>query len=232
MAPQPVRKRKKKLHERDMVERLQKYEKLMAQHGIDFDSVLDSREVTHYEEYRTSYDLLHSSSDEGYERPTMDHAFDTIFSDATDGFPFFVGGSGFLTRITHLHPSVIQIFQLWQVYINNVDPLLKISHVPTLQTQIVGAGADLENTSRPLEALMFCIYLIAVKLMPEDEVQTAFGEAKAILLNRYNEAAQQALINAGFMRSNELMVLQAYLLYLVRVTFLTLSTLFLFRADA
>lgn len=55
VAPQPVRRRKKKLHERDLVERPQKHEILMAQNGIDFDSVLDSREVAHYEEYRTSY---------------------------------------------------------------------------------------------------------------------------------------------------------------------------------
>ena len=39
--PQPVRRRKKKLHERDLVERLKKYESLMIQNGINFDSVLE-----------------------------------------------------------------------------------------------------------------------------------------------------------------------------------------------
>lgn len=39
VAPQPARRRKKKLHERDLIERLKKYEALMTQHGIDFDSV-------------------------------------------------------------------------------------------------------------------------------------------------------------------------------------------------
>lgn len=41
VAPQPARRRKKKLHERDLVERLKKYEALMTQNGIDFGSVGD-----------------------------------------------------------------------------------------------------------------------------------------------------------------------------------------------
>lgn len=109
----------------------------------------------------------------------------------------------------------MQIFQLWQIYIRNVDPLLKISHVPTLQNQIVGAGADLTKCSKPLEALMFSIYLIAVRSLTDEETQATFGEPKDMMLARFSEASQQALINVGFMRSSELMVLQAYFLYLV-----------------
>lgn len=156
--------------------------------------------------------MLHGSDDDEHEQPTIHHAFDTMF-DNSDAFPFKVGGT--TTRITHLHPSVIQIFQLWQVYLNNVNPLLKISHVPTQQNQIVEAGADLPNVSKPLEALMFSIYLIAITSMAEEEVQSTFKLPKKALLGQYHEASQHALINAGFMRSSDLMTLQAYLLYLV-----------------
>lgn len=135
-----------------------------------------------------------------------------MFND-TGGFPFVVGGS--LTSITSSHPSAIQMFQLWQAYIHNVNPLLKISHVPTLQAEIVGAGGDQANIPKPLEALMFAIYLIAVSSMTEDEVHSTLGDSKFALLARYHKATQQALINAGFMRTTELIVLQAYLLYLV-----------------
>jgi hypothetical protein len=31
-----------------------------------------------------------------------------------------------------LHPNQGQIFKLWQVYLENVDPLLKVTHTPTL----------------------------------------------------------------------------------------------------
>jgi hypothetical protein len=169
--------------------------------------------------------LLQNSDDEGTDPPPINHAFDKMFTNDNNAFPFGVGGSP--TRITHLHPSAIQIFQLWQIYISNVNPLLKISHVPTLQTQIVGAGADLSKVSKPLEALMFTIYLIALKSLTDEETQATFGESKITMLARFSEASQQALINVGFMRSNELMVLQAYFLYLVSPIF---SFLFLSRA--
>lgn len=155
---------------------------------------------------------MQDSSDEDFERPTIHHAFDTMF-DNTDGFPFVVGGSP--TRVTNSHPSAIQIFQLWQIYINNVNPLLKISHVPTLQAQIVGAGADPAKIPKALEALMFAIYLIAITSMKDEEVQSTFGEDRSVLQTKYYGAAQQALVNANFMRSQEIMVLQALFLYLV-----------------
>lgn len=124
-----------------------------------------------------------------------------------------VGGSK--SQITHLHPSAIQIFQLWQIYLNNVNPLLKIHHAPTLQNQIVKASADLSNVAEPLEALMFAMYFLSVTSMPNEEVEAAFRDSKKALLARYHAASQQALINAHFMSTSELTTLQAFLLYLV-----------------
>ena len=130
-----------------------------------------------------------------------------------DAFPFAVGGAQ--ATVTNSHPSAIQIFQLWQIYINNVNPLLKISHVPTLQGQIISASANPAKISKSLEALMFSIYFVAITSMKEEEVQNTFAEDRNILLGKYHTATQQALVNAGFMRSTDLMVLQAYTLYLV-----------------
>lgn len=135
-----------------------------------------------------------------------------MYGDA-DGFPFMVGGGN--SSVTDLHPPAIQIFQLWQVYINNVNPLLKISHIPTLQGQIIEAGANPTKIPEGLEALMFGIYFTAVLSLPEEEVQNRFDEDKNVLMARFHAATQQALINAKFMSSTDIMVLQGYLLYLV-----------------
>ncbi|KAH8889679.1 hypothetical protein GQ53DRAFT_188133 [Thozetella sp. PMI_491] len=250
--PQPPRRRKKKPHERDLIDRLRKYEALLSQHGVTFDPIAhDLRPSDHaddigdlendliglktsppsgpdpvspetqekqnkwfpyYREYQ--HQDMNDSSDEDYEGPTIHHAFDTMF-DNSDGFPFVVGGS--VSSVTSSHPSAIQIFQLWQVYINNVNPLLKITHIPTLQAQIISAGANTAKISRPMEVLMFAIYFIAVTSMTDSEVQSTFGEDRHVLLGKYHTATQQALVNAGFMRSTELMVLQALLLYLLAI---------------
>ncbi|KAJ5884322.1 hypothetical protein N7504_011894 [Penicillium tannophilum] len=174
-----------------------------------------SKWAAYYDEYQTHNDLLHGSDDDEHEQPTIHDAFDKMFENTNDGFPFMVGGSK--SQITHLHPSAIQIFQLWQIYLNNVNPLLKINHAPTLQNQIVKASADLSNIAEPLEALMFAMYFLSVTSMPNEEVEAAFGVSKKALLARYHAASQQALINAQFMSTSELTTLQAFLLYLLSI---------------
>lgn len=163
-------------------------------------------------QYRTTDEMLHGSSDEESDRPTIHHAFDAMFNETT-GFPFVAGSSR--PRKEASYPSSIQSIQLWQVYINNINPLLKISHIPTLQPQVIEASADLTNIPKPLRALMFGIYFTAVNSMADEEVQTTFGERKSILLAQYRENTEQALLDAGFMKSNDIMVLQGYVLYLV-----------------
>jgi hypothetical protein len=168
-----------------------------------------------HKEFIASEELLRDSSDEDeFDGSTIHHAFDKMY-EHQDGFPFIVGGRN--SSVTHHHPSPIHIFQLWQIYINNVNPLLRITHIPTVQGQIIEASSRLEKVSKPIEVLMFAIYLMAVTSMTEDQVQRQFDEEKTILISKYHLALQQALVNAGFMRTNDLTVLQAYMLYLVRV---------------
>jgi hypothetical protein len=140
-------------------------------------------------------------------------------------FPFVVIGETTAISVVDQHPNAVQIFQLWQTYLNNVDPILKLTHTPTLQKQIISASANISKVSKPLETLMFNIYLIAVTSLSADEVQETFGEAKPELLRHFHSAAQQSLINAGFMSSSDLMVLQAHFLYLVSVDLAPVLTL-------
>lgn len=165
-------------------------------------------------QFRASEELLRDSSEEEAEGvgSTIHQAFDKMYENQ-DGFPFIVGGRN--ESITHLHPTPVQIFQLWQEYINNVNPLLRITHVPTVQGQIIEASARLEKTPKGVEAMMFAIYLMAVTSLEDDDVQKRFGETRTTMLARYHHGLQQALVNAGFMRSNDIMVLQAFTLYLV-----------------
>ena len=143
---------------------------------------------------------------------TIHQAFDKMYENQ-DGFPFIVGGRN--APVTHLHPTPVQIFQLWQVFINNVNSLLRITHVPTVQGQIIEASARLEKTPKEVEALMFAIYLMAITSLRDEDVQKMFDESRTEMLARYHHGLQQALVNAGFMRSNDIMVLQAFTLYLV-----------------
>lgn len=133
--------------------------------------------------------------------------------DGQDGFPFVIGGS--MTSVTEWHPPAVQIFQLWQIYLDNVNPLLKLTHTPTLQGQLIEAAANPAKIPKPLEALLFSIYFMAIVSLTDEEVQDTFKEEKTRLMSKYHRGTQQALINAGFMRSPDIVVLQAFLMYLV-----------------
>lgn len=130
-----------------------------------------------------------------------------------DGFPFLIGGRP--APVTAAHPSAIHILQLWQIYIDNINPLLKITHIPSIQGQVIEATSRLGQAPKNIEALMFGIYVMAVTSLEEADVQRIFNESKQELLGRYFIALQQALVNASFMRINDQLTLQAFLLYLV-----------------
>ncbi|ORY65262.1 fungal-specific transcription factor domain-containing protein [Pseudomassariella vexata] len=259
--PQPPRRRKKRIAERDLVERLRRYETLLAQNGIEFDGLGPDVKITDpgtaqegdeldadfvrikespaavnpelisspgetphmpktfkwfpfQKEFRSAEDMLRDSSEEDDIGSSINEAYDKMF-DNSDGFPFVIGNSS--QSVTDKHPSAIQIFQLWQLYLNNVNPLLKVTHTPTLQGRIIEASANLEKVTNSLEALMFSIYFMAIISISDSEVQETFNEERPVLLHRYYTACQQALLNAGFMRTPDLTLLQAYLLYLVRI---------------
>lgn len=80
---------------------------------------------------------------------------------------------------------------------------------------MLGAITNLEGAPKNIEALMFGIYVMAITSMDENEVLKIFHETKQSLLFRYLSSTQQALINANYMKVDDLLVLQAYVLYLV-----------------
>ncbi|KAM0810427.1 putative Fungal-specific transcription factor domain-containing protein [Seiridium cardinale] len=260
--PQPPRRRKKRISERDLVARLRKYEALLVQHGVEFESLGPDIKVTDpgtvhegdeldtdfrrvrdlvadslnpelisspgenphmpktfkwfpfQKEFRALEQPLQDSSDEDDVGSGINHAYDKMFENS-DGFPFLVGGGA--ESVADQHPPALHIIQLWQVYLNNVNPLLKLTHTPTLQERIVDATANIGKVSKSLEALMFAIYFMAVTSMTDQEVQLTFEEDKGQLQQRYYTACQQALINGGFMRNPDLTLLQAFLLYLMGI---------------
>ncbi|KAF4638010.1 hypothetical protein G7Y89_g52 [Cudoniella acicularis] len=106
---------------------------------------------------------------------------------------------------------------LWQIYLENVNPLLKVTHTPTLQARIIDAACDMENISPILEALMFSIYCVSILSLTEDECYTLFGSPRKDLLASYQFACQQALLNCRAWRSGDRDCLTALYLYLVSV---------------
>lgn len=121
-----------------------------------------------------------------------------------------------------MHPEPTQIFLLWQTFVDNVNPLVKILHVPTAQKAVLNAMANLDHVSKGMEALLFGIYVIAVTSMEDGECQSTLHESKASALRRFRSGAQLALRAAGILKTSDMMVLQGFVLFLVsRTTFVS-----------
>lgn len=145
-------------------------------------------------------------------KKAWDHAYRD--HDASDHHLLFGSPASNSVDLTTLHPDQTKIFRLWQIYLDNVDPLLKVTHTPSLQARIIEAVGNLTALDAPLEALMFSIYCVAILSLDEERCRTLFGPKKE-LLTGYRFACRQALINCRVLRTDDHDTLVALFLYLV-----------------
>lgn len=130
--------------------------------------------------------------------------------------PLF-GGRADQIDLSSQHPEPSQIFRLWQTYLDNVDPLLKITHTPSLQARIIEAITNLKQIDPQLEVLMFGIYCIAIGSLMSDECQALLGAPREELLSQYQHSCREALVRCEFLRSDKLDCLTGLYFYLVRL---------------
>ncbi|KAI1486546.1 fungal-specific transcription factor domain-containing protein [Biscogniauxia mediterranea] len=113
-----------------------------------------------------------------------------------------------------LHPQPAQIFSLWQTFLERVNPLTKVIHVPTVQPMLVKAATTRAGITRNSEALMFSIYLISTVSLTESECIERLGCTKNEAYNRFSRGCRAALRRIGILKTYDLVVLQALILYL------------------
>jgi hypothetical protein len=164
-------------------------------------------------EFQDSREILDDSTDEESACDPQDISLLGTYSPV--GTSLLFGSPATSTELRSLHPDPIQIFRLWQLYLDNVNPLVKLFHAPTVQQMISDASGNLDDIPRNLEALMFGIYCITVESLAEEECQSLLGLPKGAGLRKFRAGAQHALINASLLKSSDLMVLQAFVLLAV-----------------
>jgi hypothetical protein len=136
-----------------------------------------------------------------------------LVSGSRDGFIF--GYQSLTNSLRDLHPEPRDIDILWLIYSRNIDPILKIVHKPTFERSLMKAKNNLDGLSRGMEAMMFSMYFAAVESLEVEECKLMFNMDKSFLYNRYRFAVEQALARAGFLDTRELVVLQAFVVFLV-----------------
>ena len=150
-----------------------------------------------------------------------DELLDEYESPAHDKFSshqgFLFGYASLKVDLKSLHPSPSQIFILWEVFKENVDPVVRILHRPTAKNILMNAASSVDRVSRAGEALLFSIYFGAVVSLTDEQCMQLLDEKKADLIKKYRFATEQALARADFLNSSSLMCLQAFVFFLVFV---------------
>ncbi|KAL1886940.1 hypothetical protein Cpir12675_006829 [Ceratocystis pirilliformis] len=118
-----------------------------------------------------------------------------------------------------VQPEPVQMFRLWQVFLDRVNPLMKIIHVPTIQGYIVNA-AGYSSTSLPANyrPLIFAIFTMAVYSLTDIECRQMLGVPREDAIKKYSHGVRTALSNVNFMQTYDIPILQGLFLYSISLS--------------
>ncbi|TFA97828.1 Transcription factor vrtR1 [Trichoderma ghanense] len=172
-----------------------------------------------------SYDIssaIWSNLSEDFQHPES-----TNFNDVGEAIPvetdshlddsrlFFEPESVKIESLAKLHLSTPLLSRLRDIYKDRVDPMMKILHLPTFWTTMTNALQRPLEMPKSLQALVFAFYLVSISSLKEEEAQNLFGLPLSVITKRYRIAARQALVNARFLSTSNLMTLQAFSIFTV-----------------
>jgi hypothetical protein len=111
--------------------------------------------------------------------------------------------------------------ELCEIFLHQVDPVVKILHQPSLRKFLAEGNKYLnyEHGHVATEALRYAVYYAAVISLTEDQCMSLFGAHRTPIVARYRLACESALARASITTTDDLTVLQAFVLYLVSLLY-------------
>ncbi|KAL6879135.1 fungal-specific transcription factor domain-containing protein [Trichoderma novae-zelandiae] len=126
-----------------------------------------------------------------------------------------LSADAFNTNIEDLQPDPIHIFRLWQLYLDRVNPLFKVVHVPTLQPLVMEAATNMGALPLHQQALLFSIFAMASLSMTSAESIQTLGMSRDAAIQKFNTGTKSCLIKYSFLKNYNMTTLQALVLYLL-----------------
>lgn len=138
-----------------------------------------------------------------------------IFFSSAEQNGFLLENDPKIENLASLYPPVQILPKLQEVYVDRIDPLMKILHLPTFWSSLMGVLQNPQNVSKTLEAVFFSFYFATISALEEGECLSILGAQKSLLYTRCRLATRQALVNAGLLSTSSPMTLQAYAMFMV-----------------
>lgn len=121
-----------------------------------------------------------------------------------------------------LHPSITDAKFLWDKFVRNANPLMKIDFDWALE-QVRSKSTSLDGRVQLKDedhAFVFCLYLMSVVTIPDQECIGVLRQPKQVLLSHYQAICEQALSRSNIFCITNIIVIRAIILYIVNCLFL------------
>lgn len=112
------------------------------------------------------------------------------------------------------HPSLPQAINLFAVFTENVSPVMRLFHMPTLSRSYWDAIASLDSLDKNTEALLFAIYYATTISLSDEQCLSLLGVSRQAATEKYRFAVEQALARADLLNTHSMVLLQAAVLFL------------------
>lgn len=128
-------------------------------------------------------------------------------------------------NLCDVYPEPVHVFRLWQIFLERVNPVCKVIHVPSVQPHVVEAASGTWHVPPNYKPLLFSIFTMGVVALSEVECRQTLGMPRETALKKFSAGTRAALMEVNFMSTYDLCILQALVLYLVRLPGMPLSAL-------
>lgn len=129
------------------------------------------------------------SDDSPLDTDTPDDECDLVF-----------GGESPQPNIEYLWPNPALVFRLWQLFLDRVNPLTKVIHIPSFQPYVAQATSGSQGLPENITTLMLAIFLMAAVSLSEHECESVFGDSKEMVINSFSSAVRQSLQRFGILQ--------------------------------
>ncbi|WYZ46094.1 hypothetical protein EsH8_IX_000319 [Colletotrichum jinshuiense] len=127
-----------------------------------------------------------------------------------------IGRTPTLADLSHLHLEPEKEDILTDLFFENVEPFIRITHDSYWRQQITDFRVGVHKMPVDVEAAMFATQAMTVAATPANLIQERLGKARAGLLKHLQDASQLALERADILRSRKPLAFIALLYHIVR----------------
>ncbi|KAI3400384.1 hypothetical protein diail_3401 [Diaporthe ilicicola] len=134
---------------------------------------------------------------------------------APSGFNAALSGFRAIAYSLHsYHPPMSEAVNLFALFTENVSPVIRLFHMPTLSKTYRDAISSLESLDKNTEALLFAMYYSTYISLTNEQCLALCNTSRDAVTEKFRFATEQAFARANLLNTNSMVLLQAAVLFL------------------